>query len=95
MSSTKKIKIFPTFRLGDDDLPELKDMEVGKSYTLVMEVEVKSKSQGSEWSEGDTTDKTIRASFKVISVGCEVDDASGADYETTYAKKRSGAKRNK
>jgi len=96
MSSQKKVKIFPTFRLGDDDLPELADMEVGKKYTLVMEVEVKSKSQGSEWSEGDTTDKSIRATFKVMSVGCESDDkneniGSGKDFEMEYAGKRAKA----
>lgn len=95
MSESKKIKVYPTFRLGDDDLPELKDMEVGKKYTLVMEVEVKSKSQGSEWSEAET-DKQIRASFKVLKVGCEEKDEkkkkpmSGKEFEMEYAKKRSG-----
>ena len=99
MSESKKVKVYPTFRLGDDDLPELKTMEVGKKYTLVLEVEVKSKSQGSEWSDAET-DKQIRASFKVMKVGLESDDAeeakgkkpttSGKDFEMEYAAKRSG-----
>lgn len=98
MSESKKIKVYPTFRLGDDDLPELKEMEVGKKYTLVMEVEVKSKSQGSEWSDAET-DKQIRASFKITKVGCEMDDKeekgkkptmSGKAFEMDYAKRRSG-----
>lgn len=93
MSESKKIKVYPTFRLGDDDLPELKTMEVGKKYTLVMEVEVKSKMQGNEWSEGET-DKQIRATFKVMKVGCEEmkkkPATSGKEFEMEYASKRSG-----
>lgn len=70
----KKIKIFPTFRLGDDDLPELKTMEVGKKYTLEMEVVVKSKAQGNEWGGEAETDKTIRATFKITKVGVDTGD---------------------
>lgn len=94
----KKVKIYPTFRLGDDDLPELKTMEVGKKYTLVIEVEVMSKSQGNEWNQNEK-DKSIRATFKAMKVGVESDDAKEAktkkpstpkDFETEYAAKRSG-----
>lgn len=97
MSESKKVKIYPTFRLGDDDLPELKDMEVGKKYTLVMEVEVKSKAQGNEWGGEVEVDKQIRAVFKVMKVGCEEKDAkakkgtvAGKTFEMDYAKRRSG-----
>lgn len=68
-SESKKIKVYPTFRLGDDDLPEIKTMEVGKKYTLVMEVVVKHKAQGSEW--GNEEDKQIRSTLKIMKVGCE------------------------
>jgi len=91
----KKVKVYPTFRLGDDDLPELKKMEVGKKYTLEIEVEVMSKSQGSEWNQNDK-DKSIRATFKALKVGCDMDaddkkpTTSGKDFEMEYAKKRSG-----
>lgn len=79
-----KVKVYPTFRLGDDDLPELKDWEVGKKYVLVMEVEMKSKQQGNEWNDS-STDKQIRASFKITNVGVETDD----DYESEYANRMS------
>ena len=95
MSESKKIKIYPTFRLGDDDLPDIKTMEVGKKYTLVMEVVVKHKAQGNEW--GNEDDKQIRSTLKIMKVGLE-DDAnedkkpttSGKDFEMEYAAKRSG-----
>lgn len=93
-SDTKKIKVYPTLRLGDDDLPEVKDMEVGKKYTLVIEVEVTSKSQGKEYDQ-NSTDKSIRTSFKVVKVGCEEKEpkkatTSGKAFEMEYAAKRSG-----
>lgn len=69
----KKVKIYPTFRLGDDDLPELKTMEVGKKYKIEMEVEVMSKSQGNEWNQNEK-DKSIRGTFKVLKVGCDNDE---------------------
>lgn len=93
-SEQKKIKVYPTFRLGDDDLPEIKEMEVGKKYTLVMEVEVKHKSQGTEW--GNEDDKQIRSTLKILKVGCEKDDkpkkgtVAGKGFEMDYAKRRSG-----
>ena len=90
-SESKKIKVYPTFRLGDDDLPEIKTMEVGKKYTLVMEVVVKHKAQGSEW--GNEEDKQIRSTLKIMKVGCEKDDkkaSTSKDFETEYAAKRSG-----
>lgn len=95
----KKVKVYPTFRLGDDDLPDLKTMEVGKKYKIEMEVEVMSKSQGNEWNQNEK-DKSIRASFKVLKVGCDMDadekgkkkmpTMSGKEFEMEYAKKRSG-----
>ena len=92
MSENKKIKVYPTFRLGDDDLPELKEMEVGKKYHIVMEVEVKSKAQGQEW--GDTDDKQIRASFKVMKVGLKTDEkkapTTAKSFEMEFASKKSG-----
>lgn len=87
----KKVKYYPTFRLGDDDLPDLKTMEVGKKYTLVMEVEVMSKTQGNEWNQNEK-DKSIKSTLKVMKVCCEKPKAttSGKDFEMEYAKKRSG-----
>lgn len=89
--ATKKIKVYPTFRLGDDDLPDIKTMEVGKKYTLNIEVEVTAKSQGNEWGGGET-DKTMRATFKMMKVGCEKKEkpTTAKDFEMEYAKKRAG-----
>lgn len=80
--SPKKVKYYPTFRLGDDDLPELKDMDVGKKYTLTIEVEVMSKSQGSEYDQSDNK-KEIKATFKALKVGlCEPKKAPVKKEET-------------
>ena len=93
-SETKKIKVYPTFRLGTDDLPDLKEMEVGKKYTLVMEVEVMSKMQGDEWNQNSDKNKEIRSSLKVLKVGCDMPKkkatTSGKEFEMEYASKRSG-----
>lgn len=83
-SEEKKIKIYPTFRLGDDDLPMLDEMEVGKKYQLVMEVEVMSKSQGSEWNQNEK-DKSIRGTFKVLKVGCEKPKKEYKNFEEEMA----------
>ena len=90
----KKVKIYPTFRLGDDDLPDLKTMEVGKKYKLELEVEVMSKSQGNEWNQNEK-DKSIRGTLKVLKVGCDMGDdkkkpSTAGNFEMEYAKKRSG-----
>ena len=83
-----KVKIYPTFQLDDEDLPEIADWKVGGKYTLVMEVEQISMRQGSEW-QGDNKDNKIKASFKVLKVGVEEPEDEG--YEMEYAKKRSGS----
>lgn len=98
--SPKKVRIYPTFRIGNDDLPEIKDMEVGKKYTLVIEVEVMSKVQGSEWNQNDTTKaKEINSTLKVLKVGCESDDTkekpakkpeTRAEFEIRQGKVRNG-----
>lgn len=94
-SEQKKIKVYPTFRLGDDDLPEIKTMEVGKKYTLVMEVVVKHKAQGNEW--GNEDDKQIRSTLKIMKVGCEDMDKkapkkpmSRADFEVEQSRRTRG-----
>lgn len=85
-SAEKKMKIYPTFRLGDDDLSDLKEMEVGKKYKLMIEVEVMAKSQGSEWNQSDKK-KEINATLKVMKVGLHKEKES---FETEYARKRTG-----
>jgi len=84
-SEEKKMKIYPTFRLGDDDLMELKDMEVGKKYKLTIEVEVMAKSQGSEWDQNDNK-KEIKGTLKVMKVGLHKEKEE--DFETKLARKK-------
>lgn len=83
----EKVKIYPTFQIDSEDLPELEDWKVGGKYTLVMEVEQMSMRQGSEW-QGDKQDKKIKATFKVLKVG--VPEQEEESYEMEYGRKRSG-----
>lgn len=86
-----KEKIYPTFQLDDEDLPDLKDWKVGEKYTLIMEVEQTSMRQGSEWQGDNSKDKNkIRATFKILKVG--VEEPEEDDYETEYAKRMSNKK---
>jgi hypothetical protein len=99
----KPVKIYPTFRLGSDDLPDLKDMEVGKKYNLELEIEVMSKSQGSEWDQESSKKDVINSTLKVLKVGCcddmgekkedKMSMMSGKEYEAEYSKRRSKANR--
>lgn len=86
----KKVKIYPTFQIDDEDLPELKDWKVGEKYTLVMEVEQLSMRQGNEWQGSDTKDKKVHATFKIISVG--VEEPKEETYDEEYARRMSPKK---
>lgn len=61
----------PTIRLTTDDLPDIKGWSVGKKYTIQLEVEQTSMSQGSEYEfeelGGSEGKGKIRASFKIMS----------------------------
>lgn len=91
----KNARIFPTLRLTDEDLPELKDWKVGKKYPLCIEVELMSTRQGSEYSQ-ENKDKRIHTTFKVVKVGVDNDadepkkPATGKAFEMEYAAKRNG-----
>lgn len=84
-----KVKIFPTFQLDSEDLPELADWKVGENYTLIMEVEEISMRQGQEW-QGEDKDNKVKATFKVLKVGVEEPEDEG--YEMEYAKRMSNKK---
>lgn len=83
MKEDMKRKIYPTFQIDDEDLPELKDWKVGEKYTLVMEVEQLSMRQGNEWQGSDSKDKKVHATFKILSVG--VEEKPEPTYEEEYA----------
>ena len=81
----RKTKIYPTFQLDDEDLPEIKDWKVGEKYMLCMEVEQLSMRQGNEWQGADSKDKKVHATFKIISVG--VEETEEMPYEEEYAQR--------
>jgi hypothetical protein len=85
-----KRKIYPTFQIDDEDLPELKDWEVGGKYTLVMVVEQLSMRQGNEWQGADKKDKKIHATFKILEVG--VEEPEPETYGEEYARRMGGKK---
>lgn len=58
----------PTIRLTTDDLPEIKNWKVGKTYKIILDVEQTSMSQGDEYFGEGGDDKKVRASFKITSV---------------------------
>lgn len=63
-------KSSPTLCLTSSDLPEIKDWEVGKKYTLTLKVEQTSKGQDNEYGlqdPGNEADKNkINARFNII-----------------------------
>ncbi len=84
-AEVKKAKIYPTFQMDSEDLPELKNWKVGEKYMLVMEVEQMAMRQGKEWQGSNEKDNKVYATFKVMKVGVEE-----KDFEREYANKRSG-----
>jgi hypothetical protein len=84
---SKPVKIYPTFNLDSEDLPELADWKVGQKYMLEMQVEQMSMRQGKEWQGSSNDDKKVHATFKIMKVGVKKED-----YQTEYARKRSGAR---
>lgn len=63
---SKPQPIKPSFRITENDLPEIKDWSVGKKYKLMIEVEMKNVGK-SEWSN----DKTIEASLTITKLAVE------------------------
>lgn len=59
----------PSFSLTETQLPEAKDWQVGKKYTLEVEVEMVG-SNINEYSK----DKTVSYSFNIVKVGAEMDE---------------------
>lgn len=85
----RKAKIYPTFNLDSEDLPEIKNWKVNGKYYLLMEVEQMAMRQGKEWQgEGDKKDDRVHATFKILKVGVKEEG-----FEKEYARRRSGASR--
>lgn len=89
----KKVKIYPTFEVDNEDLPELEECEVGEKYTVVLEVETLGLRKGKDWQGQDEKEsKMTRATFKILKIGLkEQEEEKEDDYETEYANKRSNS----
>ena len=84
----QKAKIYPTFTIDDEDLPELKNWKIGEKYVLVMEVEEMAMRAGKEWQGSMDNDKKTHATFKILKVGVKDEK-----FEDEYARRRSNAAR--
>lgn len=61
VESPSKEKWYPSIHLSSKELPELKKWEVGKTYTLILEVKQKSKTENMP--------DEISASFDIVKIG--------------------------
>jgi len=74
---------YPYLNLDSDEVPEVKDWEVGKTYQIVLEVKQTSKSQNKE-----KKDVVTGASFDIVAYGIpknNLDDLSGPELEKMQA----------
>ncbi len=56
----------PTFSISEAELPEIKEWSVGKKYTVTLNVEMVSQSQGDEYSIDGGKSKKQSARFKIL-----------------------------
>lgn len=85
----KTKRILPRITLKGEDLPEMKAWKVGEKYMIVIEAEMVALKQGQEYEFEPSDDKSTTGTFALHGVG--VLDEEDEDFETEYARKRSGA----
>lgn len=88
MKEEMKTKIYPTFQIDDEDLPELANWKIGDKKMLVLEVEEMGFRGGKEWQGSSQDSKKITATFKILKVGVKKEE-----FAEEYARKRSNAPR--
>lgn len=84
----REVKIYPTFQIDSEDLPELANWKYKDKKLMVVEVEVMSLRQGKEWqgqSEKEKDDK-VHATVKILKVGLKSEN-----FQQEYARKRANA----
>lgn len=86
----KQKKILPRITLMGKDIPEMENWDVGKKYTIALEVEMVGIRKGSEYEFESSDDNKTRGTFKIHAAG-EVDNDESS--EENYARMRSGAAR--
>lgn len=64
----KEVKYKPHLSLSSKELPQIKTWEVGKKYTLKLEVEMVSQSKGDEFSMMGGDKNQMEGRFKINSV---------------------------
>ncbi len=76
---TKPMKMPPTLRLCEEDLPDIKDWKVGDKYTIILEVEQTGAHKGDmPMMEGENKQK-LSAEFKVLKAYTKDNEPKGED----------------
>lgn len=84
----------PHIHVTEDNLPEIKDWEVGKTYEVVVQVKMISKSQGDMYMAmpGDMNQKKFSASLEVenmeVSEEKDVKDMTDKEFSTYSAEEK-------
>lgn len=71
----------PMLALTADQFPEIKDWKVGEVYKLEIEVVVKSKAEGQEYSFDVGNKGLIRMSFDIKSIQCDSESEDNSETE--------------
>lgn len=84
----KPMKMPPTLRLSEEDLPELKEWKVGGKYTVTLEVEqVESRKGDMMMMEGENKSPKISAEFKVLKAYTGEREENGEEMEESEEEK--------
>lgn len=90
-AEAKPQKIPVTFRVDDNELPEIKEWKVGGKYKLMMDVEQIESSKGEEYGPMEGKGKKMYGRFKVTSMKPMMDKMPvGRNDKMEYMKKMKG-----
>jgi hypothetical protein len=66
---TKTVRDLPSFQITEDDLPEMKDWEVGDEYEIKIKVKMTFLAKGKEWQASQENEKEpMRAKFDIVAL---------------------------
>lgn len=74
LSAYKPMKMAPTLRVDDTDLPAIKKWTVGQTYEVTVKIKMISQRQGSEYEEDDSQPKKHSAVFRIESITSDDND---------------------
>lgn len=75
-SKTREVDPRPSFSVDAETFPAIKDWNVGKKYTLEVEVEMTGSNIGDKWSDNPGK---LTASFKICGIMEDTDDDNEED----------------